>query len=148
MVDLAPTRHYANHGKLINQVTFGNWEVTKYYGYDEKNDRLYYQSVENGSINRDVYSISIKGKGKQRLTKNNGTNSAAFSADFSYFINTFSSATTPPEYTLNDASTGNLVRSIKDNDVLAQNLANYITSKKEFGTININGNRTRLNDSH
>jgi dipeptidyl-peptidase-4 len=132
--------HYAKDGKLINQVTKGPWEVTNYYGFDEKKGRIYYQSVENGSINRDVYAININGKNKERLTKSEGTNSASFSANFTYFINSFSSATTPPEYTLNKASNGNLVKRIKDNDVLAQKVAGYKTSKKEFSTIKVNGN--------
>ena len=132
--------HYANDGKLINQVTKGNWEVTNYYGYDEKKDKIFYQSVENGSINRDVYAVKLNGRNKTRLTKTDGTNGASFSADFSYFINTFSSATTPPEYTLNSALSGNLIKSIKDNDVLAKNLSDYKTSKKEFSTIAVNGN--------
>ena len=132
--------HYAKGGKLINQVTKGPWEVTNYYGFDEKKGRIYYQSVENGSINRDVYAININGKNKERLTKSEGTNSASFSANFTYFINAFSSATTPPEYTLNKASNGNLVKRIKDNDVLAQKVAGYKTSKKEFSTIKVNGN--------
>jgi dipeptidyl-peptidase 4 len=54
--------HYDKTGKLKNQVTKGKWDVTAYYGFDEKNKTIYYQSVENGSINRDVYSISIDGK--------------------------------------------------------------------------------------
>ena len=132
--------HYDKNGNLINQVTKGNWEVTNYYGYDEKNNTIFYQSVENGSINRDVYSISLNGRNKKRLTKSDGTNSASFSADFSFFINTFSSATTPPEYTLNSSVSGNLIKSIKDNDKLAQTLSEYKTSKKEFSTIHINGN--------
>ncbi|WP_418602846.1 S9 family peptidase [Hwangdonia sp.] len=132
--------HYSEEGKLINQVTKGNWEVTDYYGYDEKANRIFYQSVENGSINRDVYSIKLNGRDKKRLTKSEGTNNASFSADFSYFINTFSSATTPPEYTLNSASSGNLIKSIKDNDVLSKKLSHYKTSKKEFSTIHVNGN--------
>ncbi|ULC60371.1 S9 family peptidase [Flaviramulus sp. BrNp1-15] len=132
--------HYDKTGKLINQVTKGNWEVTNYYGYDEKNNTIFYQSVENGSINRDVYSIKLNGRNKTRLTKSEGTNSASFSADFSYFINTFSSATTPPEYTLNSSASGNLIKSIKDNDVLSQKLSEYKTSKKEFSTIHVNGN--------
>lgn len=132
--------HYDKNGKLINQVTKGNWEVTNYYGYDENTNTIFYQSVENGSINRDVYSIKLNGRDKTRLTKSEGTNSAAFSADFSYFINTFSSATTPPEYTLNSATSGNLIKSIKDNDVLSQKLSEYKTSKKEFSTIHVNGN--------
>ncbi len=132
--------HYSKTGQLIKQVTQGDWEVTAYYGYDENSKRIFYQSVENGSINRDVYSIGLSGKNKRRLSKNEGTNAAAFSADFTYYINTFSSATTPPEYTLNKAKDGTVLKSIKDNDKVAQKLGNYRTSKKEFSTININGN--------
>ncbi|RED50196.1 S9 family peptidase [Seonamhaeicola aphaedonensis] len=132
--------HYSEKGKLINQVTMGSWEVTEYYGFDEKTQRIFYQSVENGSINRDVYSVKLNGRNKKRLTKNEGTNSASFSADFSYFINAFSNATTPPKYTLNSADSGNLIKGIKDNDRLLQELSNYKISKKEFSTINVNGN--------
>ncbi len=132
--------HYNPDGKLQQQVTKGNWEVTHYYGYNSKTNTIYYQSVENGSINRDIYSIQLDGTQKQRLTKTNGTSSADFSADFSYFINTFSSATTPPEYTLNDSKSGNVIRSIKDNDALSKKLTHYTTSKKEFSTLTINGN--------
>lgn len=132
--------HYSKTGELKNQVTKGNWEVTNYYGYNDDSNTIFYQSTENGSINRDVYSVKLNGRNKKRLTKTNGTNNASFSADFSYFINTFSSATTPPEYTLNSAASGNLIKSIKDNDKLSQNLSDYKTSKKEFGTIKVNGN--------
>jgi dipeptidyl-peptidase-4 len=132
--------HYTKDGKLINQVTKGNWEVTDYYGFNEKQNTIYYQSVENGSINRDVYSIKLNGKDKKRLTKTEGTNSAAFSADFTYFINTYSSATTPPKYTLNGAKTGDVIKLIKDNEKLAEKVENYVISKKEFSTITVNGN--------
>ncbi len=132
--------HYNKNGKLINQITKGNWEVTNYYGFDKKTNRIFYQSVENGSINRDVYAIDLNGTNKTRLTKSDGTNSASFSADFTYFINSFSSASTPTEYTLNSSKSGNLIKSIKDNDKLSQELLNYNTSKKEFSTINVNGN--------
>jgi dipeptidyl-peptidase-4 len=132
--------HYTKDGKLINQITKGNWEVTDYYGFNEKQNTIYYQSVENGSINRDVYSIKLNGTDKKRLTKTEGTNSAAFSADFTYFINTYSSATTPPKYTLNNAKTGDVIKLIKDNEKLAEKVENYVISKKEFSTITVNGN--------
>lgn len=136
--------HYTKEGKLINQVTNGNWEVTDYYGYDEKSKTIFYQSVENGSINRDVYSIQLNGKNKTRLSKKGGTNSADFSADFTYFINTHSSATAPFSYTLNDAKTGNTLKSIKDNSQLEQKLSDYVLSEKEFSTISINGNALNM----
>ena len=127
-------------GKLMNQITKGTWEVTRYYGYDQKEDRIYYQSVENGSINRDVYSISSSGKGKKRLTKGEGTNSGSFSADYTYFINTFSNANTPYQYTLHKAIDGKKVKQIKENTTLSKKLEGYQMSPKEFSTITINGN--------
>jgi len=132
--------HYSKDGKLINQITKGPWEVTNYYGFDEKNNTIFYQSVENGSINRDVYSIGVNGKNKKRLSQKEGTNSANFSTDFTYFINTYSSATTPPEYTLHTAKDGKLVKVIKDNSALEKKMEAYSLPKKEFSTISVNGN--------
>ena len=132
--------HYDNNGKLINQVTKGDWEVTNYYGYDEKNKRIFYQSTEDGSINRAVSSIGIKGKKQKKLSSEIGTNSADFSADFSYYINTYSNATTPPRYTLNDAKSGKVLKVIKNNQEILKKLENYKVSEKEFSTINVNGN--------
>lgn len=130
---------YDKNGKLLNQVTKGPWEVTAYYGFDPNTGRVYYQSTENGSINRDVYSILPSGKNKVRLTRQTGTNTAAFSADYTYFIGTFSNATTPYVYTLNDARTGKVLREIKNNTALKEQLNAYAISPKEFSTIHING---------
>nr|WP_232729172.1 S9 family peptidase [Ulvibacter sp. MAR_2010_11] len=131
--------HYDKTGKLINQITIGNWDVTSYYGFDQNTGRIYYQSTENGSINRDVYSVLRSGKNKVRLSDKTGTNSAAFSADFTYFIKTFSDTETPYVFTLNDAKTGKLIREIKNNNALKNQVAGYKTSPKEFSTIRING---------
>ncbi len=131
--------HYSKSGELINQVTKGNWEVTEYYGFDTKNKTIFYQSVENGSINRDIYAIGLDGKNKKRLSQKEGTNDADFSADFTYYISYFSNAETPYEFTLNDSKTGKLVREIKNNKTLKDKLADYGVSKKEFSTIQVNG---------
>ena len=127
--------HYDKSGKLKNQVTKGKWEVTSYYGFDEKNKTIYYQSVENGSINRDVYSISIDGKSKKRITLKTGTNNATFSPNFQYFINTYSSATSAPYYSLNDSKTSKEVKKIQSNEAVEEKLAKYAISPKEFSTI-------------
>ncbi|SEQ12129.1 S9 family peptidase [Flavobacterium urocaniciphilum] len=127
--------YYDKSGKLKNQVTKGKWEVTAYYGFDEKNKTIYYQSVENGSINRDVYSISIDGKSKKRLTLKTGTNNATFSPNFQYFINTYSSATSAPYYSLNDSKTSKELKKIQSNEAVEEKLAKYNVSPKEFSTI-------------
>lgn len=131
---------YNSDGELMNQITKGQWEVTRYYGYDQNEDKVYYQSTENGSINRGVYSVESDGKNKRDLAIGEGTNSASFSADFSYFINTFSNATTPPVYTLHKALTGKKLKDIKDNTALLEKMEGYVLNPREFSTININGN--------
>lgn len=127
--------HYDKTGKLKKQITTGNWEVTAYYGFDEKSGMVYYQSVETGSINRDVYAINISGKNKKRLTSAVGTNRATFSPNFQYFINSFSSATKAPTFTLNDSKSGNVIKTIVSNEALEQKLAKYDVAPKEFTTI-------------
>ena len=124
--------HYDKTGKLKKQITSGKWEVTNYYGFDEKSGMIYYQSVENGSINRDVYSIKVDGKSKVRLSTKTGTNSATFSPNFQYFINTYSSSISAPTYTLNDSKTGTVVKTIVSNEAVEQKLAKYDVAPKEF----------------
>ncbi|MFV8362833.1 S9 family peptidase [Flavobacterium sp. ZT3P35] len=123
---------YDKNGKLKNQLTKGTWEVTNYYGLDEKTNTVYYQSVENGSINRDVYRIGLDGKNKIRLSQNTGTNAATFSPNFQYYINTFSSISQPTTYTLNEAKAGKQVQVIENNEALAVKLKGYNLPSKEF----------------
>ena len=123
---------YDKKGKLKNQVTQGNWEVTSYYGFDEKTKTVFYQSVEKGSILRDVYKISLDGKKKVRLSSQTGTNAATFSPDFSLFINSFSSVTVPTFYTLNSAIDGKQVQEIVNNNTLLDKLKKYDLPAKVF----------------
>ena len=126
---------YDKTGKLINQVTKGNWEVTNYYGFDEKTKTIFYQSVENGSINRDIYRIGLDGKNKVRLSSKVGTSAATFSPNFQYFITTFSSATQPPVYTLNEAKAGKQLQMIEENQTLSNNLKGFNLPTKEFSVL-------------
>ncbi|SEN50620.1 dipeptidyl-peptidase-4 [Flavobacterium sp. CF108] len=123
---------YDKTGKLKNQVTKGNWEVVSYYGFDEKTKTIFYQSTENGSINRDIYRIGLDGKNKTRLTTKVGTSAATFSPNFQYFITTFSSNLVPTTYTLNEAKTGKEIQVIENNQDLADKLKAYNLPAKEF----------------
>lgn len=126
--------HYSKEGTLIKQLTSGNWEVTNFYGVNEKTKTAYYQSVEDGSINRTIYSVKFNGANKKRLTNASGTNSASFSKNRNYFINTFSDANTPTIYTLHN-SKGEQLKEILNNKKLLEKLKTYNLSKKEFFTL-------------
>ena len=123
---------YDKNGRLKNQVTKGNWDVTGYYGFDEKTSTVFYQSVENGSINRDVYRINLDGKNKVHLSSQTGKNVATFSPNFQYFINSFSSTNQPTIFTLNDSKSGKQLQVIENNEVLSTKLKGYNLPSKEF----------------
>jgi dipeptidyl-peptidase-4 len=134
--------HYKEDGELINQVTTGDWEVTNYYGYDPKSKQIFYQSVENGSINRGIYSIKLNGKSKKALSSLSGTNSASFSSNLKYFINTYSDAQTPNIYSLRNQN-GKELKVVLENTKL-QNLYNsFEVSPKEF--FNLKTKESELN---
>ncbi|MEK9583572.1 MAG: S9 family peptidase [Flavobacteriaceae bacterium] len=135
---------YSSEGKLVRQITSGEFEVTNFYGYDQKKDRIFYQSTEPSSIERAIYRISTKGKYKTRLTTRAGTHNAQFSKDFQYFIGTYSSSTTPYEFTLRDPRTGSVLSVIKDNAKLAEKLKGYDIAPKEFGTLNVGANQLNM----
>jgi dipeptidyl-peptidase 4 len=124
--------HYDKNGKLKKQLTNGKWDVTKYYGFDSKNQKIYYQSVENGSINRDVYSIDLKGKNKKRLSKQVGTNAATFSPNFEYFILSYASANHAPEYVMVETKSALPVKTLVENSALEKKLEEYSLPNKEF----------------
>ncbi len=129
--------HFDKSGKLLNKITEGSWDVTSFYGFDPKSKRVFYQSVENGSINRDIYSVKLNGKNKLRLSSETGSNDADFSADFSYFIQTFTNSETPPRFTLHNSKDGKKLKDIKDNQTLTVRLKNYKLPVKEFSTLKV-----------
>lgn len=124
--------YYDKTGKLKNQVTKGNWEVTAFYGLDEKTNTVFYQSTENGSINRGVYKIGLKGNNKVALSNQLGTNEATFSPNFDYYIRTFSSASQPTTYTLNEVKSAKELKVIENNAALSNSLKGFNLPTKEF----------------
>ena len=136
--------HYKADGTLKKQLTQGNWEVTRFFGVQEKTKEVYYASVEPGSTERAVYSVKLNGSRKRALSPENGTNGVAFSADYKYYIHTFEDSNTPTQYNLRSTETGKIIRPIEDNANLKNKLSNYSLSTKEFSTIDINGNELNI----
>ena len=132
---------YTPDGKLKKQITKGNWEITDYYGFSQKNSEILVQTTEKGSTNRVVSKINIKTGKKQIVSESNGTNSADFSKSFQYFINTLSSAEQPNTYTLRDFN-GKTLRELQNNNSALKKLQSDGLVTKEFFQIpNKNGDQ-------
>lgn len=122
---------YDMNGKLIKQITSGKWDVTKFDGYDDVKQTIFYTSAETSPMQRNVYSINLKTGEKKKLTNENGTNEAIFNSNYTYFINEFSNTEVPSTYTLCDQN-GKTIRVLEDNKELKQKIKEANLSKKEF----------------
>lgn len=127
--------HHDNEGKLIRQITKGNWEVSTLVGLDEKSKKIYYISTEASPLERNLYVINMDGKGKKILTPEDGTYSINMSKDFKYYIANFSNTSSPLKVTLNESS-GKLVKVLEDNQELKAKIENLAISSKEFFSFN------------
>lgn len=122
---------YNTETKSISQVTNGNFDVTNYYGYDAENDMVFYSSTEEGAIYRTIYKVRGDGKKKKQLSNQKGYNQASFSKGYQYFINYFSSASTPSHVTMNNDK-GKVIRVLEDNAKLKEKVKEYAIQTKEF----------------
>ena len=119
------------NGKERRQITKGKWEVTQFYGYDDVNKILYYQSNEESPLEKDIYRINVWGRSKQKLSSEKGTNNASFSKNYSLFINTHSNANSPNTINLYNKK-GEQLKTIKNSDKLRETLKSYNLTKKDF----------------
>jgi dipeptidyl-peptidase-4 len=124
---------YDLNGQLLRQVDKGDYEVSDVYGYDEKTGCTYYASHENSATDQRVWVAQKNGK-RECLTPTAGWNSAIFSADYRYFIRTWSDNNTPNVYSLCNNS-GKTLKTLIDNQKLRDKLKGYHFGKTELNTI-------------
>ena len=123
---------YSMGGNLVKQVTKGKFEVKRFIGWDAATNTFYFESNEESPLRTAVYKTDKKG-GRIKLSEKAGTNSAIFSSNLKYFMNTYSSLQTPTVITLND-NTGKVLKTLVTNQKLKETLAQYQLPKKEFFT--------------
>lgn len=121
---------YNQNGKLVRKIGVGNYDITAVYGYDEATGDVYYQAAGLNPHDRQIYVAHKNGK-TERLTNQEGWNSAIFSGDYKYFINTWSDYNTPYVYTTR-SNTGKVIATNLDNKELKNKIAQYGWTKKEI----------------
>ncbi len=112
----------ATTGQLKNQITKGNYVVTRLLHLDEKTRTLYFEA--NGrETGRDpyfshLYSIKMDGSKLKLLTPENGNHNISFSPGHMYFVDNFSKPDVPPVSVLRDMN-GKLISTIETADISA-----------------------------
>lgn len=119
------------NGQMVRTIGNGPYDITAWYGYDEKTGDVFYQAAALNAHDRQIY-VSHKNGKTERLTQQQGWNVAQFSGDYQYFINTWSDYDHPYVYTVRD-NKGKVMSTLIDNASLRKKISNYgWTSKETF----------------
>lgn len=118
-------------GKEKAQLTKGKFDVTKFYGYDEKRDRVYFQAARKSAMDREIYSVKSDGKKMKVVSDKGGTNGAQFSSTFDYYVLSHSDINTPSSYVVH-SNDGKALRSIVDNKKVKKLMTEHGVTSVEF----------------
>ena len=109
----------ATSGKVKNQITKGNWVVTRLVRVDEKNRLLYFMAsgtqTENPYFSQ-FYKIGFDGKNLALLTPGAGTHTVSYSPSENYFIDTYSKPDAPSVTVLRDMN-GKQIAELEKTDI-------------------------------
>ena len=125
------------NGKNEQQITKGNWEVTKIVAIQQKRKKntIYYISTEDSPLERSLYSIRINGKNKTKLFSKRGTTNAHISKDFQFYVRYHSNATQPLQVDLMKIKNDQLIKTLKDNARLKEIFEEYQIDPPTFFTV-------------
>jgi dipeptidyl-peptidase 4 len=130
---------YNMNGKLIKQLTKGNWEVTDVKGFDAKGENIYYTSTALSPINKNLSLLNLRSGLATMITSLPGIHNAQVSADGNFVLDVFSNTTNPRTIQLIDVK--KISRSSPKILLQAENpLKEYLTGELSIFTIkNIDG---------
>ena len=122
---------YDYTGKLLNQVTRGNFMVTRVEAVDPKTRTIYYASTEVTPLERHLYAIKFDGKGKRKLTQTSGNHQFNMSPNGKYYIDTWSNTSTPRQVELWSTQPRKLT-TFEDNKAVLDRLKTHAYSPVEL----------------
>ena len=124
---------YSYDGELLNQVTDGEWVVTRVEGIDSEAGMIYYTGTEESPLQRHLYRIDFDGRGKRRLTPAAGTHAIDMSPSMDYFIDTWSSSRQPRQVELRSTEgDGELLATLEANAEVEEYVGDHAYSPAEL----------------
>lgn len=109
----------ATTGKVKNQITKGNWVVTRMIKVDEKNRVIYFMACGTQPENpyfAQFYKIGFDGKNLSLLSPGAGTHNISLSPSENYFIDSYSKPDVPAVVVLRDMN-GKQISELEKTDI-------------------------------
>lgn len=115
------------------QLTSGPWEVTEFYGIDEKNGLIFFQANRKSPMQREIYSCSMRDGSIMTIKDMDGYNSGQFSSTFDYLVHSHSTINSPTIHTVLTRK-GEAIRPIEQNNDLIEKQRLYGVQPVHFFT--------------
>lgn len=93
---------YNTDGKMIKQLTKGEWVVTDFLGFDVSGKNIFYVSTAVSPLERHIYKTNLKSGKTEKITTEAGVHNLSFSKSGNYFIDSYSNLSTTKNILLLD----------------------------------------------
>lgn len=103
---------YNTDGKLINQLTKGDWVVTKILSTDKKGKNVFFCGNAESPIEEHIYKVQLSNQKMKRLSEADGVHEGIVSPDGKFVLDRYSNVQTPRVINLLDTKNGKIVRNL------------------------------------
>ncbi|HEV2111519.1 MAG TPA: DPP IV N-terminal domain-containing protein [Gammaproteobacteria bacterium] len=95
---------FDSHGRVLRKLTSGDYNVVTLAGVDEAQGIAYFTRYSDGPLNTALYAVPLAGGEPRAVSGTEGTHEILMSRDGSHYLDTWSTAMTPPQVSLCDAA--------------------------------------------
>lgn len=124
-------------GKVLAQLTKGDWDVTAVQAVDEERGFVYFTATKESPVERQLYRVPLQGGEPVRITPERGVHNAIVSAEAGAMVDIHSASDRAPQVAIRDlagAVTGTLpVQADRDMESLRLRPRELVTVKAETG---------------
>ncbi|MGD9488701.1 MAG: DPP IV N-terminal domain-containing protein [Calditrichaceae bacterium] len=132
--------YYDKSGKMIRQMTRGNFDVLKLHGFDKDSKTAFITAASPDGMERHFYSVELNSAKMKRLTSEAGTHAVKVNHTGQYFIDQFSNLNIPGITKILNGKGGSVQTLVESDNPLAE----YKKTEIKFLKLK-NGSGTELN---
>ncbi|MFO8053860.1 MAG: DPP IV N-terminal domain-containing protein [Bacteroidales bacterium] len=113
---------YNTDGKMIRQISRGDYEVIDIEGLNKKEKTVYLTTTEESPIERHLYAQRISKNNTKKITKKEGTHKVTLNDEGMFFLDKFSDITTGSHYSIRETKNNNTLHTLVEaNNPLSEN---------------------------
>ncbi len=123
--------YYDMKGKLVRQLTSGNWRAKDVVRVDQAGGWVYFTGHGDPARPYDthLYRVGLDGKGLKQLTEGQGQHVVSIAPSAKFFTDTYSTVDVPPKTVLRKTD-GTLIRTLREADISGLQAVGWVAPKE------------------